>query len=551
MAMAIFKNLQVYACTILSILVVGCGGGSGGGSTATPTTPPTTNTPPPPPPPPVTTYTVNADAGEGTTITPSSVVVDAGKTAVFTVSLISGYSNLVVTGAGGTLEGSVYTTGPINANATVKSRATSDKYSLFDIKVKPNALFDNEISDTPILVEATAQGKEFSLFLTIFRYGKNDEVPLLDNGEGGDRVAGDSVYSAKFTTGFKPSLPYYGGTVGMVRMWITARGADNDVLTSMKTLSPVFDIAVVSSALAVSTTEVGPGVVATANMVNVVLPNIANSTNWRDEAMKKVYEYFPDVFDAGIIHKIGYVNEENIANAMVLSNDASGINVGTSVSNRKLSIIVNQAADITGMVILHEVGHRWGFYLNKPELNLTDAGIHVRSPSTSIGQLGSYVTLKERADGDFEVVGPPDGGQYQVRKYSDLELYLMGMIPPASVGPERFALGPERYNEGDIVPRGKTTVVSIEDIVRVYGERLPSSANSQKAFRWVFVGLSERNMTAAEFAIISRLATYYASHDEGGEVVKDHDGITTRTPPSFWSATRYQGSVTTELPSKK
>ncbi|WP_279342856.1 beta strand repeat-containing protein [Geothrix paludis] len=96
-------------------LVVGlaaCGGGGGGGGSS--------STPPSNP----TTYTVTAVASAGTTITPATITVQSGQTASFTVGLLSGYSNLVVTGGGGTLSGSTYTTGPITSNTTVTASAT-------------------------------------------------------------------------------------------------------------------------------------------------------------------------------------------------------------------------------------------------------------------------------------------------------------------------------------------------------------------------------------------------------------------------------------------
>jgi len=67
------------------------------------------------------TYGVSATAGNGGTITPTSVTVDPGKTATFTVTPNAGFSFHTVSGCGGTLEGMEYTTAPIFAECTVNA----------------------------------------------------------------------------------------------------------------------------------------------------------------------------------------------------------------------------------------------------------------------------------------------------------------------------------------------------------------------------------------------------------------------------------------------
>jgi hypothetical protein len=69
-------------------------------------------------------YTVDAIVGTGTMAMPSIQQVLSGQTVTLTVGLLSGYSNLMVTGGGGTLKGSTYTTGPITANTTITTSAS-------------------------------------------------------------------------------------------------------------------------------------------------------------------------------------------------------------------------------------------------------------------------------------------------------------------------------------------------------------------------------------------------------------------------------------------
>ena len=90
------KSLGITASCIGLLLLSACGGGSG-----------------------VKTYNVSASAGAGGGISPSSTTVDSGGTTQFTVTPQNGYAISSVTGCGGSLSGSTYTTGTITANCTV------------------------------------------------------------------------------------------------------------------------------------------------------------------------------------------------------------------------------------------------------------------------------------------------------------------------------------------------------------------------------------------------------------------------------------------------
>lgn len=70
-------------------------------------------------------HTVTATAGTGGTITPSSATVNDGSTTSFTVTPDVGYAIGSVTGCGGTLSGSTYTTGAITADCTVTASFTA------------------------------------------------------------------------------------------------------------------------------------------------------------------------------------------------------------------------------------------------------------------------------------------------------------------------------------------------------------------------------------------------------------------------------------------
>lgn len=81
------------------VALSGCGGGGGGSGTST--------------------YTVTTSAGTGGSISPAAARVGEGETMPFTITPDTHYIIHTVSGCGGSLSGSTYTTGPVTADCTV------------------------------------------------------------------------------------------------------------------------------------------------------------------------------------------------------------------------------------------------------------------------------------------------------------------------------------------------------------------------------------------------------------------------------------------------
>ena len=94
------KTLMMLAALSCLAGLAGCGGGDGGGSGAK-------------------SHTVTATATTGGTISPSSATVMHGSTATITLVPDEGYLISGVTGCGGSLEGTTYTTAPVTAPCQV------------------------------------------------------------------------------------------------------------------------------------------------------------------------------------------------------------------------------------------------------------------------------------------------------------------------------------------------------------------------------------------------------------------------------------------------
>jgi hypothetical protein len=168
-------------------------------------------------------------------------------------------------------------------------------------------------------------------------------------------------------------------------------------------------------------------------------------------------------------------------------------------------------------LLLHEFGHRWSMNLAPAVLNRdfhptpfvhTPSAFPARANEVSC-MGGTHFT--ETAPGVFNAARASGCG------YSWLDLYLMGLAAPEEV-PAFFHL----TNANRDIPfgplasfevRATNNVVSIDDIVRAMGPRTPSSAQSRKSFRTLFVILeseSER-ATDAQIAMLEKLRVDFAN----------------------------------------
>ena len=78
----------------------------------------------------IDTHVVSASAGANGTINPLLQTVDHGATAVLTVTPAANYHVAGVTGCGGVLNGTIYTTGPVTADCAVSATFTIDTHAV-------------------------------------------------------------------------------------------------------------------------------------------------------------------------------------------------------------------------------------------------------------------------------------------------------------------------------------------------------------------------------------------------------------------------------------
>jgi uncharacterized repeat protein (TIGR02543 family) len=163
------------------------------------------------------TYTVSGVSGTGGSITPGSKEVYHGDTSVFTVDANIGYKISEVTGCGGSLSGSTYTTGPITSACTVISSFSLNEYT---ISLSANPLNTGTLTGADIY----SHGDEVTLTATA-----NTGYTFINWTEGAQALSFDPEYTfivtgnRNLTANFSPvkdkyeitlvADPGYGGMV--------------------------------------------------------------------------------------------------------------------------------------------------------------------------------------------------------------------------------------------------------------------------------------------------------------------------------------------------
>jgi len=165
--------------------------------------------------------------------------------------------------------------------------------------------------------------------------------------------------------------------------------------------------------------------------------------------------------------------------------------------------------------LLQEIGHHWMAYTGFKS-TATDSQVHYDiCLGNQPGHWSSYfdddaspmdydeselrlppgesVDWKDNGDGTFT---PQRIGQGQYR-YCNLDLYLMGLIPPDQVGDFFFIKKPRKAG-GKI--RGTRVTLNVNNIIWANGKRRPSSAKSPKSFTNAFVLLTTDASKAAKRA---------------------------------------------------
>jgi hypothetical protein len=170
-------------------------------------------------------------------------------------------------------------------------------------------------------------------------------------------------------------------------------------------------------------------------------------------------------------------------------------------------------------VLGQEVGHRWLAYVHfRDRTGANSSALLGRDEAHWSFFFDSDASVME--GNDIEDQG---GGKFRtvdaVKRYSRLDQYLMGAIPPSQVPPFFYVESPISTHTNTDAPKigesftGTRRDVLVDDVIAVNGARSPNSDASSKVFRQAFIYIvgNGRSLDAAQVSKLDRIRSQWES----------------------------------------
>jgi hypothetical protein len=308
----------------------------------------------------------------------------------------------------------------------------------------------------------------------------------------------------------------------------------------------------------VAVTTLTPSAQHATHVANIRYDVVTRGSVLPSDVVRTFYDLFPDSYDfVAVVQPVTSFNNRYYSG---VQNDTQGL--GLSLFDR--SAQYGSAGRLQGIVLFpvssyfdlgetaasHEIGHRWINFLDSPLLasgephwpisSLARGLMGFNIPGSNVGGTFSYV-LHEQPSGDYllECADP-------IREYLDFDLYLMGLIPPDSVG-EHFVF--TNQNQGSSVRCGGTLLGPVQrfgvaDVIATDGARFPAWPTAQRDFRIATIVVSRgRLLTEDEMAFFDHMAA------RGSATTQLHftSGFTRGMTKPFYVSTGGRGTLTTTL----
>ena len=310
-------------------------------------------------------------------------------------------------------------------------------------------------------------------------------------------------------------------------------------------------------------TNDGPAMRHTAYVVNMLmpeafpLPNAANPSLLPDykPVLQRFYQTFPDDFD---VMNIAWVSPSFVLNRDhgIIKNTVKGIGVDlldnsashgssrgtlTGVSRFPSQAFFDGAE--TGMH--HEFGHQFINHMNFAPVG--DAIPHWPFSTMATGVMG-FSILPTREGGGFHCKLVPEAGGVRVVPnnvapvFSNMDLYLMGLIPASAVGDNYILNDQSKFPACDSSLTSAVSKLTGNDVASLLGPRIPDVASSKKQYRLTTILLT-RDKLLDDNAM--NFYSYFARRAEETGQVPSHIGFTKESANPFVVST--QGKATWSL----
>jgi hypothetical protein len=152
-------------------------------------------------------------------------------------------------------------------------------------------------------------------------------------------------------------------------------------------------------------------------------------------------------------------------------------------------------------LVSHEIAHYWLASVRMmengvPNLKLlSDGCCHWSFTFDADGSFMNGNDIRDNGNGTFTTGDP-------LVRFSPLDQYLMGLIPPSEVGPMFYvstsAVLPSDDARRNVTFSGVRVPVSVDQIIAAEGPRMPASTASQKSFRVAFILIVDEGRKPAQ-----------------------------------------------------
>jgi hypothetical protein len=383
------------------------------------------------------------------------------------------------------------------------------------------------------------------------------ELELFDDGFGADITAGDRVYSgsipAEQITSILNSNDVFRPFIGFLNLFdgSSSVGRGNifaEVLTPDIPSYSLFPLA--------------QDVQYTDHLVNIVDPFFfTNSGINFIQVTQRFYQFFADEYDFINIIALPSFFENRFH--FQVKNDVLGIGLnifddsfkyGSFGKLKGISMFPNTVFhDGASEGFQHELGHQWINFLTDTPF---ESGIaHWPFSSTASGIMGFSIPPTGQG-GDFKCNLVQQGDQVILERrddspeYSDMDLYLMGLLPPDQVGTQfifpdqSFEAHDEILSNCDGQPYfGELIRVEIEDVISVHGPRIPA-ASAPQTFKVATIIVSQDGLLSAD---AMDFYTYFSQRAELQEMVPFQEGFLQGLAKPFFISTRGLGMIDTRV----
>jgi uncharacterized protein (TIGR03437 family) len=391
--------------------------------------------------------------------------------------------------------------------------------------------------------------------------GGGKKLPLRDDGAGGDRIAGDNIWTvmldpSQITPGLQADDVFsrFVGFVQSVPPYILPCGLP----WRLNIFAPV----VTEDVARMVVRRLGSDVQHTAYVANIVDPAFLKDDpaqlDYADVA-KKFYRSFSDDYDflnIVIYSRVYFANRGHLA----VRNDVQGIGAnvynnastfGSSGRLRGITVFPNFSFfDGAETAYQHELGHQWINYLNaspldryKPHWPLSSLASGIMGfsiPPTNEG--GEFACFVLSEAGGVRLVPRTDAAVF-----TDLDLYLMGLAPAEEVQ-EHIILAEQ--DSATVLSQcrnqlysGAVTRMRLADIVKVAGPRVPAYGNAPRRFKVATLVVSPSLLSEDALALVS----LFASRAEETAPVATHSGFAKVSSKPFAVSTRGRGTLDASL----